>query len=1493
MATRFLPTVHKVAGILLLVLFFTPQSAIAAAIDWTEHSPPSIPPFQAQSFSAADADGDGDQDLLLGREDSGHGCAYFAGDGGAAWTNATAAELPGFSTFDLVALRDVDGNGLHEAFCVAKAPACGIHFSKKTNPALWGKSVILSPTVHYSSITFAKILGRTEETLVAAPPGGEAIDFFKYTPAGDGSWTRTVVATPSGCSVVSVAAADFDGDDEDEIAAADASGGLFIFDYAHLGWSEVRTNLPQGLGLTRLNVHDFDRDRAPDLLALTSANAIYVLLNRTGKAWEVILVDNKSVWNAISAGDATGDELLDILACRKEGVRLFTAKSATTWVADAIATPSAGMEFSNAGLARLDNDTWLDFVAIENGKELRLFYARDGAPPGGWSSFTPAGWITTVNPDCTVRVLDNVGLSSPTARYIYSVNGGGAWSAPLTAGVVLSADRKTATLTAPALPFPTSSRDQYFVRFSIDDLSGNAGLSPVYAVRIDNVPPGNPSLIYTFRHRPSEWGDWSHLNQIRFSWPAGVDEHSRIAGYSCAIDHSAATPADGTIDYDDDERDVTTAALADSSAWYIHLRAVDNAGNLSTGTMHAGPFYIDTHAPDPPTVRIGGLGSGSWPAWWLGHQTICVYRGDDGVSEAVGVRTLVTRNPVSDPSRSVQHDGWRHEISTEGLDTSQAWYVHAVTVDRAGNLSPVVHEGPLRIDMLNPGGFFTVSPETVAGDRIRVEASRITDSGESGVRRWMLYYRIEGTTDWTEWATYDNDAPEQTVTFIPPDRFQGYELSARFEDNAGRISNHTYPRSTRFAGSRVVQVEVEYAALSGDPAFEPRGGVKIYKNDDFIGTTDAAGRIVVPAVVLGDRITALCRVRTRSSTRRDREELGGDPWAYRVYITNVNVGDDGTLSGHIVETAEGTINLTLRRRNALIGFHLVASLNWNADGVYLTNLRQRWIDASNYLYNASDGQMFIELAEIYENSAKFDTGGDARVYFRDLRENAAVNGLYSRYSWNNIELDYRSGGRVIIHELGHYGMGLYDEYITHRSDWLAEDAWCTLNRLNTTSPYAADTTLSACVMDNQGDATNFCDDLAANPHNHDTAQHRWHHEPCWASIQQKFNDDHHFPSWQEWYIRRPTGRDEHMPGPAGIPCTDWMRVHTADVPGGAGYEWTFQFQNSFGDPYAGDEVDLIRHDGTVLPMGGTDRDGRIFLYNIFHDNRVCIHELQEGWDTAIDHYVDLPDTRDDVSNPVILSAPDTGRPVTLSVVRLADGATTLPATLDLRPGSTITQLCVLLTPPEPFSEPPIMTLWPDDQQGLVICQPLAWNSAADCYQSTVTLPAADHPSGRVSIRTVDWTGGVADVGSRYHFIPVENPSEPFQWGPSGGDVVIFASPEAFTSGTILMLSDAGAESTEQLRFVKGPFRIAANDGLAPAAPAGLMLTCSDEDLLPVDTSDIAIYRWDSSSAQWQRRNSSFIASHGEVSTQLDRFGIYAVAAPPRRSGIGAATGLYR
>lgn len=285
--------------------------------------------------------------------------------------------------------------------------------------------------------------------------------------------------------------------------------------------------------------------------------------------------------------------------------------------------------------------------------------------------------------------------------------------------------------------------------------------------------------------------------------------------------------------------------------------------------------------------------------------------------------------------------------------------------------------------------------------------------------------------------------------------------------------------------------------------------------------TDGAGKAVLYDIYPLDVL--LCYDTTPIETKYLKKGDANRP-LYKVY--RCNNFREGKKITEIVN--EYTITIGDEK---FIAVDLIVSTEFRMDQSYAETLYDKILDASVFLFDATDGQMMFGDIEIYDNQRNWDIA-DIRIYgkkFREYVEARMIDGIpifgltRKNFSINlhsvieeisgfpqhiihyqdlaKLDIDLRkypiTGNRdvfgyVILHEFGHYAFKLLDEYIS--KDGRASR--CTKTRKGGFDGYWTD----ACVMDNHHLATEFCGISTEHVHNTDTWQHQVHGKSCWDTI---------------------------------------------------------------------------------------------------------------------------------------------------------------------------------------------------------------------------------------------------------------------------------------------------------------------------------------------------------------------------------------------------------
>lgn len=211
-------------------------------------------------------------------------------------------------------------------------------------------------------------------------------------------------------------------------------------------------------------------------------------------------------------------------------------------------------------------------------------------------------------------------------------------------------------------------------------------------------------------------------------------------------------------------------------------------------------------------------------------------------------------------------------------------------------------------------------------------------------------------------------------------------------------------------------------------------------------------------------------------------------------------------------------------------FDLVLSLRHNADADRITQWERSFRRASEILYDATDGQMQFGRLYIANNSAGSDEA-DAWLLEEEGISSSSVLKLGDSGFHMNLKADEKNKPYIIIHEFGHYALGLYDEYIGPSGS-----AECT-----------GDADSGACIMEfgwwngdqidddgvlTEGTVNEFCTSVDHDPDG-DTYQEDIHGESCWETIKDNYSD-----------ITVPAGLPD-APAPAGHDDVEWVALSEA------------------------------------------------------------------------------------------------------------------------------------------------------------------------------------------------------------------------------------------------------------------------------------------------------------------------------------------------------------
>jgi hypothetical protein len=258
----------------------------------------------------------------------------------------------------------------------------------------------------------------------------------------------------------------------------------------------------------------------------------------------------------------------------------------------------------------------------------------------------------------------------------------------------------------------------WYIHLKVQSGAGLWSQTAHYEVRIDTT---RPQLILSSPTHPNS-DQWYTDNSPTMTWNIVETETSGIAGYSFVWDNSPLTVPDETLDLPGDATSQNPTSpltplstsgegeggrglgVRSDGVWYFHLKAYDNAGNISE-TVHY-KVQIDASVPKIPTIISDTHPVGKWVSnrniqfRWSSAEPVNL----SGIS---GVSFLVDNNPTNVPdeiSSPIQNSEIRNpksEILSQSVEKDGIWYIHLKVQSGAGLWSQTAHY-EIRIDTTKP-----------------------------------------------------------------------------------------------------------------------------------------------------------------------------------------------------------------------------------------------------------------------------------------------------------------------------------------------------------------------------------------------------------------------------------------------------------------------------------------------------------------------------------------------------------------------------------------------------------------------------------------------------------------------------------------------------------------------------------------------------------------------------------------------------------------------
>jgi hypothetical protein len=355
------------------------------------------------------------------------------------------------------------------------------------------------------------------------------------------------------------------------------------------------------------------------------------------------------------------------------------------------------------------------------------------------SSPTAGNWskVATVTVNGLSGAADGTGSGVDGFSYVWDT------SATTTPDATIDAQETATSLTSPSLADGNSHYLHIRTVDSVGNISGATHLGPFF---IDNSAPSLGTLSGT----PGT-NTWSKVATVTVDGLSAASDGagSGMDGFSYVWDTSPTSTPDATIDAQETATSLTSPSLADGSH-YLHVRAIDSAGNISA-TTHVGPFLIDNGAPS--TGTLSGVPAADT---WSDSDTVTVggfAASSDGSGSGVDGFSFVWDTSASTvPDASVDAQETITSLTSATLVEGSSHYLHVRTIDSAGNVSSTTHVGPFKLDRTDPSAPDLTSTSTTGQwiNATSVEAdglaSAADEAGGSGIDGFSFVWDSSAST---------------------------------------------------------------------------------------------------------------------------------------------------------------------------------------------------------------------------------------------------------------------------------------------------------------------------------------------------------------------------------------------------------------------------------------------------------------------------------------------------------------------------------------------------------------------------------------------------------------------------------------------------------------------------------------------------------------------------------------------------------------------------
>jgi hypothetical protein len=454
-------------------------------------------------------------------------------------------------------------------------------------------------------------------------------------------------------------------------------------------------------------------------------------------------------------------------------------------------------------------------------------------------------------------------------------------------------------------------------------------------------------------------------------------------------------------------------------------------------------------------------------------------------------------------------------------------------------------------------------------------------------------------------------------------------------------------------------------------------------------------------------------------------------------------------------------------------------------------------------------------------------------------------------AWSN-----KYGYGTMIHEFGHYGLWLDDEYL--RSDG-SGGGFCTFNRQ--TAPEET----RASIMYDSDDASELCSEADPNHlHNPDTLQHATNNaESTWETVIRVYSDTQN-PA--RWVLQSPDTRQVPVvPGPNMLPVFGWMNVYVDDNVTNVCAPFTVLVTYPDGTPVPKAAVSVgMDYIHPEYPQGLTDDAGKIVIRGGYSGD--SLYGKKDNASGSIE------------INCSLVGAEAGTTPATQQTLVLTPYIENI--WVDYVPlNDHIIQ--VMVTPSGGLLVPPQAQLW-QDGSSTPIDVPLVYDSGMGAYIGQAGLNTGLDLLGSTTVQAVDSSGNTL-----YNQVPFilqnVNAEGTTKLRSADGQMEIFLPQGSLSGAPIVNIQAASQANLQQssLRVLGVPYEVNVSDGqnsLLQPAVLNIHFSTSHFDLL--QEGRIGIYQWDEVNETWILISTDIDSENQLISAEITELGTYAVMAPP-------------